>query len=119
MRQGTCKHFNGIQRKTCKAGISYDSFRVEGKSMLKTMPCMNKCLSCDKREFPTQVEIDAYEVECEKAMQPVLALDAAISSGEKSGSFVHEACGGTIHWTYSGPLAMRAKCDGCDWSGMS
>lgn len=119
MKAGTCKHFNGIQNDRCQLGVVYDRFRVKGTAAFETFPCFGKCDGCDKREYPTQKDLDDFEKETELLMQPVLEMDRAVNSGETEGSYKHEACGGTIRWTCTGPLQLRAKCDKCEWSAMS
>lgn len=119
MKTGTCKHFNGIVHDRCQLGVLYDRFRRPGAPVWNTFPCFGKCDGCDKREYPSQEELDAYEKETEVAIQAAIALDNAMSSGESSGSFTHEVCGGTINWVRQGPLSARAKCDTCEWSAIS
>lgn len=115
MRAFTCKHFTGVQHSACKVDVGYEQFRVEGKSMLATLPCFGDCDGCDKREYPTTEEIAAYESEVDRSMQPLLCIDEQVNAGQTFGSFTHHGCGGTITWRVEGPLAGGAKCDKCDW----
>ena len=73
-----------------------------------------KCDGCDKRSIRPQKKLDAYEKETEVAIQAAIALDNAMSSGESSGSFTHEVCGGTINWVRQGPLSARASATPAD-----
>ena len=68
-----CKHFHGLQHKSCQRGISYDSVR-EGK----TISCFrgehilmpNKI--CQHREFPTREDAVAYLKECNERTKCLL-----------------------------------------------
>ena len=119
MKAGTCKHFNGIQNDTCDKGIAYEQFRQEGIAVFNTFPCFGKCGGCGSREYPSQDDIEAEEKDFEKFMVPVQLIDGAIGRGEKSGSFTHDDCGGTIRWEFRASLAASGKCDKCDWGMIS
>lgn len=90
-----CKHFKGIANNThCAAGVAYDDFKGQG------IPCFErenlKCTAvCEKREFPTEEEIDEmqrksaeYTVKIGKARA---AIVAAIGPDRKK-----QSMGGTI-----------------------
>ena len=72
-------------------------------------PCFGKCDGCDKREYPSQEELDAYEKETEVAIQAAIALDNAMSSGESSGSFTHEGLRRHDQLGSPGPLSARGE----------
>ena len=71
-KAGKCKHFTGVQNKTCKAGVSYQTFRLvtpDERGRTFPLPCLDAdCAACDKREYPTQEEIDADKADMERRM---------------------------------------------------
>lgn len=125
-----CVHFNGVQNKTCEAGISYDSVRVAGQGF----PCLRgkfdkhgEELACNTRRWPTEEEIAA---ECEEAdrdiAETLLALDAinkdAAQHGYKKGNggtgeVACPVCStGKLRYRvagYNGHRAAKCSTDGC------
>lgn len=70
-RLATCKHFNGIQHKACRAGIAYASFERDGKPYppIPCLPADRPCPStCAKREFPTLAEVEEREAEVMRSL---------------------------------------------------
>ena len=60
LKAGTCKHFNGVQNKTCLAGVVYDSHEEQGFPCIETYGTDGPreranerwCDCCPKREEP-------------------------------------------------------------------
>lgn len=122
IKVGCCIHFNGVQNRTCEFGMDYEKFRVEGRSMLATLPCFDpKATACPHRREPTAQDIADDEKEAEKAIAPMLKISEQFNCGQTFGSFSHDDCGGTITWRAinGDSMALRAKCDKCEWSMMS
>jgi hypothetical protein len=117
MRKDTCKHFNGLLHDKCEKLVPYDTWRNEGVSMLKTLPCMNKECKCLQREYPTQAEVDAYEKEAEESIAFIVAIDKAVSVGIEEGEVPH-SCGGVIKWRRPAGTHLRARCTGCNLTVM-
>lgn len=94
-RLETCKHFNGIQHKTCRAGVAYDSFERDGKpySPIPCLPSDRPCnATCPKREFPTEAEVQAREAEMQRSLDNTRTAIVAIT--EKIGKW-KKGMGGT------------------------
>ncbi len=98
-----CIHFNGIQNKTCKAGISYDS-------MKPPLPCLRNVShglaipECPKREWPSEEQIEKELAESEARsnrfmlLTPLLAKIRKDHKGESwRGIEVCPVCKGKIH----------------------
>lgn len=89
MEHGTCKHFNGVQHATCKAGVAYRDFQrgipcvkyiavsVRGGTMLRAgeepaqrEPWEYDGIACERYTEPTDEEVqasdEAYEVRMKK-----------------------------------------------------
>lgn len=67
-----CRHFNGIQHDTCRAGVSYDSVRIDG-APYRCHPCL--CVeieTCDKRSMLTTDELRAEEAEMRQSVSRML-----------------------------------------------
>ena len=56
MRFGECKHFTGLLRDTCNAGVKFDDVHVKDTPLCC---CDGNSGGCDRYEEPTQAEIDA------------------------------------------------------------
>ena len=72
-QQKTCKHFAGLQKKVCAAGVDYSTLRdVSGPGMAR-WPCLpghRPCATtCPKRELNTEAEARAYVAGIEKAIE--------------------------------------------------
>lgn len=63
MKNGTCKHFNGVQNNACKLGVAYDSLpgfpciKTYGKDGPRERVNEKHCDCCAKYEEPTAEEI--------------------------------------------------------------
>lgn len=127
-----CKHFNGIQNKECRAGVSYESFRDSPGGQLH-LPCFRDeavvidatCLKC---EWKTEEEIQARLDEIEgaknrigtarKAIVEHLGGPWKIGVGGSQGVIDCPCCkaAGALAFTRSGHNGhIHAKCrtDGC------
>jgi hypothetical protein len=121
----TCRHFNGVQNTTCKAGVRYGDFA--NRDLLA--PCLprmgpREVGTCDKREPYTEADIDAREAQIEASMErhrkagPVIAeIRKAHKGRSATGSVPCPACGtGTLHWAiagYNGHMRGRCSAAGC------
>jgi len=108
-----CKHFNGIQHDTCRAGIAYKQFLNEN---YPNFPCLTRqdgTLSgaCASFEFSTEDEIEAHEkASAQAAANYFKALNAHVcpECGQSTlpekqvGRCVYGACG---HRLYQGKLS--------------
>lgn len=74
-----CRHFNGTQNDTCKAGVKYEDVRDKDK---RGLPCFRDDLGggkhCDKCEFKTEAEVDAEVEESNKRFQSTMTARKAI-----------------------------------------
>jgi len=68
-----CRHFTGIQNKTCAAGVLYRSKRDVSRPGMATWPCVDRdCpTTCDQYSAPTAEEVAAEEVEIGAAVREV------------------------------------------------
>jgi hypothetical protein len=77
-----CKHYNGLQNKTCKAGVEYDTVIVGRLTPGFSLPCMQdrnpQCVTCEKCEFPTPEEIAERKAEMERRFATVGKARSAI-----------------------------------------
>jgi hypothetical protein len=76
-----CTHFNGIQNKTCKAGVAYDdlrSKRVDGKEWMPCLRDVGECVPCEKRQWRTAEEIQKEIEQIEKRSAEMMLVAAAI-----------------------------------------
>lgn len=122
-----CVHFNGVQNKVCKAGVEYDSVGVRGCGV----PCLRRVgkgaeLDCDKRQWPTEQEVQDAVGSSRMASARMLAGLAAVSEdakrrglGKGHGGRGDVACpvceGGTIHYSVAGVNGHRhARCTTAD-----
>lgn len=126
----SCRHFNGIQNKVCKAGIEY---RHDGKDTAS--PCIPKFIKgrpawpCDLFEIMSQQdaerEADERILSMERGTKAYCAAKAdADSKGYKkghggAGSLPCPCCdGGTLRYTvasYNGHMHGRCSTEGCVW----
>lgn len=134
IERGKCKHFNGVQNKTCRAGVDYRE--LTGGTM--RLPCLGNrpdTRPCEKYEEPTDEEIAADRAQIDARMEELRRegellrpLIARIREdhgwgGKKtrhlSGSGVDDCpcCqGGKVRWSiagYNGHIHMRCSTPGC------
>lgn len=143
MVRGSCFHFNGIQHKTCDAGIAYDSVRpvlavpvvsqFSGETITTgPIPCFRKLPNgtespdtCPQRRWPTQDEIDAREREITEAIEQIGRVMIAIKPwrtwSKKNRVAKHEViecpeCKGRLHLSqaaYNGHVHGKCETEGC------
>ncbi len=131
MRDGQCRHFNGIQNTCCKAGVNFNDL-ADGNRMglALRLPCWT----------PTSGRKGAIPVECEKYVSVTekevaddkAATDTGMSNTRKVMLVVAEwrkkgpkgkreviecpACGGKLHLSqsgYNGHVHGACDTDGC------
>lgn len=73
-----CKHFTGIQNEQCQCGIRYQSVMGQGG-----IPCVvMERTNCDRREYPTQSEVDAHNAKVRATAAMWMKRMAQLMSGE-------------------------------------
>jgi hypothetical protein len=140
MQTGRCKHFNGIQNDTCKAGVLYESVTPDPQApgMALRMPCddwskrktlskptpaqqeqMTKRGTCPKYEEPSAEELKAWEDKLKvygENMNKVFTALASIRKDQKGknwrGVIECPACKGKLHLTHSAYNGhMHGRCE--------
>lgn len=124
-----CVHFNGTVNDCCDAGVNYRQL-VGGPDFgwCRRLPCMDKyakpdAVSCDKKRYPTEEEMVAYEKAVKESTERFL-LTVPLITGMKaryrnrSGQETVEcpACKGRLHMTISsinGHVWGRCDTEGC------
>lgn len=75
-----CRHFNGIQHKTCLAGVRYEDVKEKKTSGPSAWPCIDTghgCPdTCPQRSFLTQEEHAARDAEISGFIARVVAAHA-------------------------------------------
>lgn len=120
MRPNTCKHFTGIQNKTCDAGIAYATVRDSTASPYR-WPCTNPAIPCASRVYPTQEEIDAEERAFNEQMkntEMARTVIVAVTDNKRgvSGKTACPVCdGGTLSYLVARNGHIHAACSvsGC------
>lgn len=120
-QHGKCRHFNGVQNKTCEAGICYKSIQVD-----QPLPCIKKYAigaTCEKYEEPTEEEVRERSEQIKRAINRVKAtipLMRKIKDEHKgndwNGIEVCPVCGGKLHLShaaYNGHTHGACETDGC------
>lgn len=122
-----CKHFKGTWKNdSCAAGVAYDDFKGQG------LPCFErqnlKCTAvCDKREFPTEAELDERErklaetvVNMGKARQAIVEHIGPERKKQSLGGRIDcPVCGNssclsfTYAGSYNGHIHARCSTAGC------
>lgn len=83
--KGRCVHFNGVQNRTCEAGVAYDLFRRKDEAGTQThsMPCLRflhersaeggrPIAPCELLRWPTDEEVAAEVAESDEALAAFL-----------------------------------------------
>ena len=110
-----CKHFTGIQHKTCKALIPYERFRTPTGAL--QLPCFSdesSSMPCESAEWYTTEEAEVIEQEHRKAIH---AFMTSITEGQcpickiqvahqQVGHCVYGSCG---HRLYQGTVNPKFK----------
>jgi len=126
---GRCKHFNGVQHRTCDKGVVYDDIRLEG---VPGLPCfrgkMNGGKPCRLCEFPTAEEVEAECQEIRDGFDQTTKARAAIVAhlggpwkkgmAGSSGRIDCPACGKPQCLTfsrsgYNGHIHAKCSTDNC------
>jgi hypothetical protein len=123
-----CRYFNGVQNKTCRAGIAYrDS--AEGECM----PCIPKFIhsrkawDCDRFEIMSRAEAEKEADERILIMERGVKVRHAAKEDAKAKGFgkghggtgslpCPAECGGTLHYSvasYNGHMHGRCTTAGC------
>ena len=125
---GRCKHFTGMMNKTCEAGVSYDTVKVQKPDGGRSFACIEKYshepeATCDKRKWPTEEEVAAKIAEIDvrwKMMELAAPLIRKIKTEHKGkswgGAVDCPACKGALHMShssYNGHVHGRCETDGC------
>lgn len=132
---GKCIHFNGIQNKTCRAGVCYDELDKENRMAYRAaLPCWKpdaeslerlagkpQC-QCAHVEFPTEEEVQRQLAEHDKHMgKMMMALTAVdpIRKKYKGKDFVGviecPVCKGKLHVSHAAYNGhVHAKCETAD-----
>ncbi len=131
-----CRHFNGIQSKTCRAGVKYADVKIPGievNGMVQryTIPCFRdqgNGEGCDKCEWFSEAEADKQVEDAGKMFDRTMVARAAIvaylggpwkKGMEGSGGVIDcPVCNGKalLHFSRSGYNGhIHAKCEslGC------
>lgn len=118
-KAGTCRHFTGVQNKTCKAGVDYEA--------VSPIPCIDKYrkgdCTCDKYEEPSQAEIDEWQAFLDERMEmhrkvgPVIVAIKREHKGKSWQGVVEcPCCGGKLHVShaaYNGHVHGRCETEDC------
>ncbi len=126
MKKGECKHYTGLFREECEAGLN--KREVTGGDVagyLLRMPCFkrnNSDVVCDSYEEPTDEEIRKDEEAWEQLMEnmkKISPLSAQLKEQHPeggSGTVPCPVCKNTLHFTvssYNGHTSGRCETDGC------
>jgi hypothetical protein len=124
-KAGTCIHFNGIQNKTCDAGIAYDSLNFpDGKTHTRILPCLQRLANeASQRtrkpiaECPQRLEPTAQQI-AESAAEVKAAIARDLKIKGYRGLHDCPGCGGkqTLHISLaSSNNHSRGQCEtaGC------
>lgn len=118
-----CVHFTGVQHEVCKAGVRYDSFAKNAG-----LPCIRlggarPGNSCDKKQLPTEEEIQKHEDEIEATLKRFRTVAPVIEKVKKEhkgtswkGVEVCPVCNGRLHMThaaYNGHVWGKCETQGC------
>lgn len=125
-----CRHFNGIQNDTCRAGVQYDDFK--NRKVSQGLPCfrdekLGQCEGvCSKREWYTEEEVAAQVKAHEEHIKVMFVVIPALKEDAKKKGFKKgnggassiecPNCRGTVSYRVSGYNGhMHASCstDSC------
>lgn len=130
---GKCVHFNGISKKTCDAGMSYDEVDKDNRVAYRAgLPCFKpdldgieghpKC-ACPHLRFPSEEEVQKELDEHERSVKKfTVALLAVNPIREKykgknwSGIIECPVCKGKLHVSHAacnGHVHARCETEGC------
>lgn len=122
-RYAKCRHFTGIQNKTCKVGISYESVRDESARPYG-FPCLLSGGKCERCSPLTDEEQDARDCKIASMFANIaLAREAIIThaNGQRgiAGVLPCPVCNaGTLHYSIAKLNGhIHAKCETKDCVG--
>ena len=125
MKNDTCKHFTGTQHDQCAKGLSYDSVRVLKEGGGAKFPCLRSPeVACPHREYPTQEEIAAHQVEVEgsfnRMIKAINAIREKVGPWKKGcgqhGMIPCPTCGKPLHFSiahFNGHIHARCSTLNC------
>lgn len=116
-RYKKCRHFTGVQNKTCKEGVAYADVRDE-TTRPYGFPCLDKGGTCDKKSLLTDAEEDARDKEIAQRIASIGEARAAIvEHGKSSGRIPCPCCeGGTLGYSKAasnGHIHAACSTPGC------
>lgn len=105
LRADTCRHFTGLMRETCDAGVNYRELAGEPQfGMALRLPCTShahfekfdpaKVVPCARCSFPSQEEADAAMAAARKASEEKVARFAGVSDGNEHHLYRCARCAG-------------------------
>lgn len=124
MRVGDCRHFNGIQNDTCRAGVDYETVKDKTRRPVG-LPCLarDSCSSvCPKHEAQTAEDVAAWNREVSESFSRITLVRAAIVKATNKARQVSgrlnpcPACGsGTVHFAvhFNGHIHAKCTTEGC------
>lgn len=127
-----CIHFNGIQHKSCKAGMVYDDLDKENRIEYRAgLPCFKSDSEIAKRlggrpqchcqhvQFPTEEDVQKQIAEHEQSMKKFTVALVAVKpirekyKGQDWGCIIEcPVCNGKLHVTHAAYNGhVHAKCE--------
>jgi hypothetical protein len=113
-----CRHFTGLQHKTCLAGVVYDSLRVDGA--LRGLPCLGERDGCAQYSAHTSEEIEEQEKAFRESTGRIRRARAAIveacKTGPDAGVIDCPNCGGKLSYSraqVNGHIYGHCRTKGC------
>lgn len=116
-----CIYFTGMGNHACKIGITYDSVKVPGQRPIK-FPCIVGSSmtggACDKRELPSEEEVEKETNEINKTILHAVNVRIAIQKKadkdqKREGTIKCLSCEGVVSYVIAGNGHVWAKCDKC------
>jgi len=122
----TCKHFNGVQNKTCKAGVVYDDIEREKDGVPLSLPCLKlgprEQASCSHFIEPSDEEYAEEGRRVEASMARMRTVMPVVAEWRKKpprgkGEIIEcPACKGRLHLSQAasnGHVWGRCETAGC------
>jgi hypothetical protein len=132
MRMNDCKHWNGIQNETCRAGVNYRALAGEPLAgFVYRLPChqfttllgkQRDPVACDQYRAVTAQEIREAEEQASQAFARLMTVLNGIAEWRnrppigKQEIIVCPSCGGRLHLAQaasSGHVHGRCETNGC------
>jgi hypothetical protein len=118
-----CRHFTGVQHKTCSAGLSYSVVAdIEGLGKFgcwNRLPCTggnNEALDCPSLDRYTDSEVKQQRAEADAKITLLMPLWGEVSSSpDRHGTFTCPICQQHGEWSKAYNGHSRGSCDteGC------